>query len=450
MTTPSTPAGWYPDPDGSGGQRYWDGSAWTEHRSPAAEATQPTAEPSAPAEPQAPAGPPGSEQPTAVVPTFTPPTEGRVGSHRRPEPDEPEPFTQTTEPVAFTPEPAPVAPPPPPADLPPAPPPPSDLPPAPPPAGPPPSAPLYDTPAPPPAPAAGDDRKKLVTWFGVACAALLAVLVAAVIYGFFIRDNQDDVQIATPGSGTSTTETTTEPTETSEPSETATESPTAAPGGDEGIDGTISFTVHGFEVGSTVVSSDAPIEKDAQGQYVVVHMTVANVGIDPATFVAMFQKLTAGGATYNIDDEATAYLDGTFADLEPGATADVSIAFDVPVGADPESIELHADPSTPASSFRPCRSCEHTGGVADTLYADVSEWQVGVNDSYPYRVLCIRSNDGTHRDRRWVNNYGWCLPQRRQRAADVLHRLLRLAAQLAANRRHVQGHGRASRIPRWR
>jgi len=47
--------------------------------------------------------------------------------------------------------------------------------------------------------------------------------------------------------------------------------------------------------------------------------------------------------------------------------------------------------------------------VADTLYADVSEWQVGVNDSYPYQVLCIRSNDGTHRDRRWVNNYGWCL-----------------------------------------
>ena len=24
-------------------------------------------------------------------------------------------------------------------------------------------------------------------------------------------------------------------------------------------------------------------------------------------------------------------------------------------------------------------------------------------------MLCIRSNDGTYRDRRWVNNYGWCL-----------------------------------------
>lgn len=28
-------AGWYPDPDGSGGQRYFDGTAWTAHRSPA-------------------------------------------------------------------------------------------------------------------------------------------------------------------------------------------------------------------------------------------------------------------------------------------------------------------------------------------------------------------------------------------------------------------------------
>ncbi len=31
---PSTPPpGWYPDPSGAG-QRYWDGTAWTEHTAP--------------------------------------------------------------------------------------------------------------------------------------------------------------------------------------------------------------------------------------------------------------------------------------------------------------------------------------------------------------------------------------------------------------------------------
>ena len=34
MTTPPTPAGWYPDPEQAGQLRYWDGGRWTEHRSP--------------------------------------------------------------------------------------------------------------------------------------------------------------------------------------------------------------------------------------------------------------------------------------------------------------------------------------------------------------------------------------------------------------------------------
>src|SRR5262245_60437966 len=46
--------------------------------------------------------------------------------------------------------------------------------------------------------------------------------------------------------------------------------------------------------------------------------------------------------------------------------------------------------------------------MADTLYADVSEWQVPVNDDYPHPVLCIRSNDGTYLDKNWHINYGWC------------------------------------------
>jgi len=33
---PAVPAGWYPDPNGSAIQRYWDGGAWTEHTAPLA------------------------------------------------------------------------------------------------------------------------------------------------------------------------------------------------------------------------------------------------------------------------------------------------------------------------------------------------------------------------------------------------------------------------------
>lgn len=54
MTQP-TPPGWYPDPSGAPGQRYFDGKDWTEHR---AAAQPPAAPPSAPA----PYGPVGARK----------------------------------------------------------------------------------------------------------------------------------------------------------------------------------------------------------------------------------------------------------------------------------------------------------------------------------------------------------------------------------------------------
>lgn len=45
--------------------------------------------------------------------------------------------------------------------------------------------------------------------------------------------------------------------------------------------------------------------------------------------------------------------------------------------------------------------------MTDTLFADVSEFQVPVDDSYPYRVLSIRVSDGTYRDHNFARNYAW-------------------------------------------
>lgn len=43
--------------------------------------------------------------------------------------------------------------------------------------------------------------------------------------------------------------------------------------------------------------------------------------------------------------------------------------------------------------------------MSDTLFADISEWQPPIDDSYSYEWLSIRSNDGTYRDRNFRQNW---------------------------------------------
>lgn len=48
--------------------------------------------------------------------------------------------------------------------------------------------------------------------------------------------------------------------------------------------------------------------------------------------------------------------------------------------------------------------------MPDTLLCDISEHQATpLDDSYPYRAIIIRSNDGTYRDKRFRQNYAWCV-----------------------------------------
>ncbi len=189
------------------------------------------------------------------------------------------------------------------------------------------------------------------------CAALLAVLVAVVIYAF-VSAGSGDVTISTADTTTQVTEPTeptgtTEPTDTTEPTESTepteptetTGPPAPVPGGT--TDGALAFAVAGVDIGPTVAATDAPIEKTAVGEFVVVRLTVTNISDAPATFLGTFQKLKAAGAVFSIDDEATFYAGGGIAELNPGDQVDVGLAFDVPPGTVPEAIELHADPMTP-------------------------------------------------------------------------------------------------------
>lgn len=163
-----------------------------------------------------------------------------------------------------------------------------------------------------------------------------------VIYGVFINKPETTSISAGPGTTSKSATPTTSSDESSEPASTS-ESPTTASGsGSQASDGDITFAVTGTETASSVQAGG--VQQTAQGEYFVVHMTLLNSGDESASFVGTFQKLNAGGTAYSIDDVATAYLNGTAAQLQPGDTADVAIAFDVPVGTTPESLEVHIDP----------------------------------------------------------------------------------------------------------
>ena len=283
MTTPQPPAGWYTDPDGSGGHRYWDGHGWTGHQAPA---------PSAPPPPP-PSSPPEPPQPSE-----------RVGAHRAPE-DRPEPPAQPAEPVGFAAAPPTVNPP----------------------------------------QGATDGDRQLLTRYLTVCAGLLAVLVAVAIYAAFFND-EGPMRIGAFEDPTTTIMPTMSPTTPADGDrdQTPTDTATAVPDSGDYTDGALAFTVNAVEITPMVSSADLPIDKTAVGEYVVVHMTVTNTSDEPATFLGTFQKLIADGEIYSIDDEATFYAGGALVELNPGDQADVAVAFDVPPGTDPEAIELHADP----------------------------------------------------------------------------------------------------------
>jgi len=322
MTTPPTPAGWYPDPEDSGGLRYWDGVTWTEHRNPTQAAP-----------PDAAAEPPGGQPPAPAEPAETPGAE-HVGAHRAPESSEPEPEQApvTEQPTTEgplrdwtpehrqepTPEPAPYA----------------DA--------------TTPTPAEPPEveppagtePPAPVDNRKLIVGFGGAVAALLLVLALVAVYAF-VNHKDDSRQLSSPSSTKSSATTTKEDTTTSE-------APAEAPPAAGATDGPLEFTATGVDSATTVTDpTNDLLTKDAQGEFIVVHLTVRNTSPDSAQFLGTLQKLKAAGQVYSIDDEATFYVGGGFVDIPAGGQVDVGLAYDVPPGTVPDSVELHADPVSP-------------------------------------------------------------------------------------------------------
>jgi hypothetical protein len=234
----TTPAGWYPDPDGAGGRRYFDGQSWTEHRAAAVEA---------------------------------PALEGAAA-----------------------------------------------------------------------APRTSGPNGKVIAGVIVAVVVLVIVGVAAVV--LTVTNDVGDTAVTRKPSDASA-ETTVGPSQSAAGVEAPTLENRADSVGQPVRDGNFEFVVTGIDRGRVVADPEFPdLQKTAAGEFVFVNMKVTNVGTEPQTFFASFNTLSDGSTEFKSDDEAWIYLGNTLADLNPGDSIDTAVVFDVPVGTDPESIELHDGP----------------------------------------------------------------------------------------------------------
>ena len=359
MTTPPTTAGWYPDPDGSGGQRYWDGAAWTDQGPEAVDTPAADEETSAwpaelppwpedmempswedagklePAETSEPATADAPDTPH-VEPEPEPASAEETGAgveeavaEATPEAPEPEmtaPAVTTPEviePAVATPEVTVPAVPVPEMAMP---------------AEPPPAA--FAA-----APAPASPLKGYLIGVG----ALLVVLIGVLVWAFAFTDPGTATTEATGADESSeATGTTGAATDSAAPTESAAAEVTGTDG--QVVDGDVTITSKGVEITPTVAAVDNEmLTKTAAGEFVVVRLTLLNNGELPATFLADQQVLTAGGQIYNTETESTFYLGGISAVLNPGEPVDVAVAFDVPPGTAPESVQVHGDLGSPGA-----------------------------------------------------------------------------------------------------
>jgi hypothetical protein len=113
-------------------------------------------------------------------------------------------------------------------------------------------------------------------------------------------------------------------------------------------DGMFEFTV--TELTTSTKVGDQDLGKKAQGEFLMVHVTVQNVGDESQAFSGDDQKLRdRAGHHYTSDSDAAIYLDDSrslYEDINPGNRVNGVVIFDVPKGTTPESVELHDSPQS--------------------------------------------------------------------------------------------------------
>lgn len=115
--------------------------------------------------------------------------------------------------------------------------------------------------------------------------------------------------------------------------------------GDAARDGKFEFVVESVEPGVASVGDDFLQEK-AQGQFVLVEISVTNIGEEAQTMFDSEQKIIdTQGRTFEANSSAAISIEGNsdvwLTDVNPGNTATGTMVFDMPKGSTPASIELH-------------------------------------------------------------------------------------------------------------
>lgn len=109
-------------------------------------------------------------------------------------------------------------------------------------------------------------------------------------------------------------------------------------------DGEFEFTVTKVERGVASVGANF-LEEKAQGQFVLVHLTVKNIGTKPQTLIDSVQKLRDGqGREFTTDSGAAIVIKGNdvfFNEINPGNSVKGTLVYDMPKDAKPASVELH-------------------------------------------------------------------------------------------------------------
>ncbi|MGW7416148.1 DUF4352 domain-containing protein [Streptomyces sp. NPDC054863] len=118
--------------------------------------------------------------------------------------------------------------------------------------------------------------------------------------------------------------------------------PTPGPG-EPVRDGKFEFTIMKIEPGGKHLGGE--FGTDAQGRYLLVHMTVKNIGDRAQYFDGSDQKMIdSRGNEHSADTGAAIFLENSrsfYNQINPGNTVEGIVVFDIPGNARPVQLELH-------------------------------------------------------------------------------------------------------------